>query len=170
MTLTATADIADIRKRGRETQTLVLIAFFLAASSVLGNVVVDPLAHQIKGAGLSALVPDILDNLVSAASMIILVWGLWSAQKVFGRVAAGEVFTRANARGVADIGAAMGWCGVTEVFLTPSLRALIARSGPFDFHWTGWAVVLAALGGAVVLIGRIWALAADIKADSDQIV
>ena len=170
MTVTASVAIGDIQKRGRETQTLVLIVLVLAVLGLVGEIVVSPIVHMARGADARALLTGLRDNLVEALPILILLCGLWSAQKVFGRVAEGEVFTAANAAGVGEIGSAMGWCGLAEVVIVPSIKAWIARSGPFDLHLVGWAMVLAALGGAVVLFGRIWALAAEIKADSDQIV
>ena len=170
MAMTASVDISDIQKRGRETQTVVLVVFVLVAVSVVGDIVVSPIINMMRGADLRALLTGVRDNFIESLPILILMSGLWSAQKVFGRVGAGEVFTAANAAGVGEIGSAMGWCGLAEVVIVPSIKAWIARSGPFDLHLVGWAMVLAALGGAVVLFGRIWALAAEIKADSDQIV
>ena len=170
MAMTASTDIVDIQKRGRETQTIVLIVFVLAVVTLVGDIVVAPIMDMARGADLRVLLNGLRDNVIDALPILILLSGLWSAQKVFGRVAEGEVFTAANAAGVGEIGSAMGWCGLAEVVIVPSIKAWIARSGPFDMHLVGWAMVLSALGGAVVLFGRIWALAAEIKADSDQII
>lgn len=170
MTLPAGADIADIRKRGRETQTLVFIVLALAATSIAGEVFVGPLIHLMRGAAAPALLQGVRDRFIEALPMLILLSGLWSAQRVFGRVAEGDVFTAANAAGVADIGSAMGWCGFAEVVMVPTIKAWVAHTGGLDFALEGWAIVLGALGGAVALFGRIWALAVDIKTDADQII
>lgn len=171
MTSVTAVDAADIRRRGRETQTLVFIVLVLAATSVAGDIVVGPLIRLLRdGAGLAPFLINVRDNAVAAIPLLILLGGLWSAQRVFGRVAEGDVFTTANAAGVGDIGQAMGWCGFAECVLVPTLQVWIARTGVFDFRLEGWAIVLAALGGAVVLFGRIWALAVEIKTDADQII
>ncbi len=171
MTLPTGADIADIRRRGRETQALVFIVLALAATSIVGDVVAGPLIRLFQGtAAAPQLLGGIRDNVIEALPIIILLSGLWSAQRVFGRVADGEVFTAANAAGVGEIGSAMGWCGFAEVVMVPTIKAWVAHTGGLDFALEGWAIVLSALGGAVVLFGRIWALAVEIKADADQII
>ncbi len=170
MTIAVGADMADIRKRGQETQTLVLIVFAVAAVSVVGELVVAPLFQLARGAGSVAIVAGIRDRFVEALPMFFLLSGLWSAHRVFGRVGKGDVFSAANAAGVSEIGQAMGWCGFAECVMTPTLKVWIARAGIFDFQLEGWAMVLAALGGAVILFGPIWALAVEIKTDADQII
>ena len=170
MTLMADADIADIRKRGRDTQTLVLIVLVLAASTIVADVVIGPALRLLKDAALRPFLTDIGATLIDSAPMLILLGGLWSAQRLFGRVADGDVFTAANAAGVGEIGHAMFWCGVAEVLIVPTVKAWMSHDGGFDIHLEGWAIVLAALGGAVVLFGRIWALAVAIKTDADQII
>lgn len=171
MTAVTAVDAADIRRRGREAQTIAFVVLALAASSVAGDIVVGPVLRLLRdGAGLAPFLADMRDNAVAAIPLLILLGGLWSAQRVFGRVAEGEVFTPANAAGVGEIGQAMSWCGAAEVVVVPTVQAWIARTGACDFNLEGWAIVLAALGGAVVLFGRIWALAVEIKADADQII
>ena len=170
MTVIASADMTDIRKRGRETQTLAFIVLALAATGVVGDLLIAPAIDLVHGQALAPMLTRVRDNLVGAIPVLILLSGLWSAQRVFGRVAEGDVFTAANAAGVGHIGQAMGWCGFAEVVLVPTIKAGIAHTGWLDFNFEGWAIVLSALGGAVILFGRIWALAVEIKTDADQIV
>ncbi|MDX2233421.1 MAG: DUF2975 domain-containing protein [Hyphomonadaceae bacterium] len=171
MTFAETIDASDVRRRGREAQTIALILLVLAAVSVVGDILVGPLLRLARsGHGLAPFATDVRDNAIAALPMIILLGALWSAHRVFGRVADGDVFSAANAAGLGAIGQAMGWSGFAAVVMAPTLQAWVARRGGFDVALEGWALVLAALGGAVVLFGRIWALAIEIKTDADQII
>lgn len=170
MTIAVGADLEDIRKRGRETQLLVGVVFGFAVATLAADLVVAPLLNLLRGEAPAVIATVVRDNFIAALPTVFLVSGLWSAQRVFGRVGKGDVFTASNAAGVGEIGVAMTWCGIAEVVLVPTIRSWVTRAGGFDFNLEGWAVVLAALGGAVILFGRIWALAVEIKTEADQII
>ena len=173
MTLVAGAKIVDIRKRGSEHQTLSAVAFWVIAAGVVGDLVVFPVVRMVQSARTadwSTFFPDVLMRVLESMPALILMSGLWCAQRVFGRVAEGDVFTEANAWDIERIGSAMGWCGAAVVFIVPTAKAWIEHASTFDIDLQGWAIVLALLGGAVALIGRIWALAVEIKTDADQII
>jgi hypothetical protein len=169
--------LARIRREGRDTQTLFMVAFWLTLASLIGSLVVWPVVRVAKGAqtgewpgAWAGVVTDIGLRFVEAMPVLILAGGLWSAQRLFGRIADGNVFTAGNAREVSRIGETMVWGGVAAIVIAPTLTGWIKRTTTFDFSFQDWAIVVILLGAAVVLVGRIWGLAAAIKADADQIV
>jgi len=171
MTAIVAKNIADVRKRGAEVQAISAIAFYVLAAGVVGEIVVAPVWDLVKSWGAApwdAWRRDFGVRWVDVLPAMILMGGLWCAQRLFGRVGAGDVFTAANARDLERIGASLGWCALF-VFFEPMLKALITRS-PDDIDFEFWAIVLSLLGGAVVLVGRIWGLAVEVKAENDQIV
>lgn len=171
MTVIAARNLADVRKRGAEVQAISAIAFYVLAAGVVGEIVVAPVWDLVKSWGAvdwAAWRRDLGVRWVDVLPALILMSGLWCAQRLFGRVGAGDVFTAANAKDLERIGASLGWCALF-VFIEPMLKATIMRApGKIDFEV--WAIVLSLIGGAVVLIGRIWGLAVEVKAENDQIV
>jgi hypothetical protein len=165
MTIVAT-DIDMIRKRGREAHDLATIALVFVATYLVVEVVIAPLLKG--GADLALMAAHARDGLIKVVPAAIFGQGLWRARDVFGRVGAGDVFSFANAAGLRDIGWAVIW-GALAASLTPAAQGLVARGG-FIAGMEVWHLLLVALGGAILLFGRIWALAVEIKTEADQII
>jgi len=102
----------------------------------------------------------------TALPSLALLAALWSARTMFKAMAAGDVL---SAHSSAALGRVGDWLIVSAAFGL----AVGPFKDKFDALGTAYfsaLVVLAALGLAVRLLGRIHALAADIAADSRQII
>jgi hypothetical protein len=167
MTVTAN-DIDRVQKSGREARDWSLIALGFAFVWLVVEIAIAPLLPLAGGATLIEIATRLRDALIKAAPVLIFTGGLWSAQKLFRRVGEGDVFSPANAAGVRDIGLALIWGGIVAA-VVPAAQGLVARE-PFHVTLDGWQILVVALGGAILLFGRIWAIAVAIKADADQII
>jgi uncharacterized membrane protein YidH (DUF202 family) len=112
-------------------------------------------------------------ELIIAVPALFYAAGMWRARRVFARVGMGEILTPENSRGVADVGLCLLAGALWSLLLSDGFEPLRAARLPEYLGQIGTAaqdLALAALGLAIVMLGRVWAMAARIKADNDSIL
>jgi hypothetical protein len=112
-------------------------------------------------------------QLFLSAPALFYVVGLGRARRVFRRIGRGELFEKANAEGLVSI----GWfllVGALWAIAAAGLEPVVAEQTiSYVLHAIGAAaaeLALAALGLAIIMIGKVMNAAASIKAENDEFV
>ncbi|MFZ4689129.1 MAG: hypothetical protein ACOYLS_07815 [Polymorphobacter sp.] len=158
----------DLQAKSRSLQSLFGWLFGFGAFLLFSELAYMPLKAVVMAgdaqapaawAGLGRMAADALPSLA-------LLTALWSARAMFKAMAAGDVLSPGSSAALGRVG---DWLIVSAV--------LGLGLGPFEdrFDALGTAyfsalVVLAVLGLAIRLLGRIHALAAEIASDNRQII
>jgi Protein of unknown function (DUF2975) len=126
-----------------------------------------------KGGPVEQALLNTARELVLSVPALLYVAGLYYARRVFMRVAAGEIFVRANGEGLR----AMGRCLLIGGLWAILAEGLVPYSADQPLALTlsevarqSSDVVLAALGLALTLIGKLMTDAASLKSQIDEFV
>ena len=158
---------------------LALVLLGLASLRSTGIVAVVPaIFGAVKVGDLSQAVPAMdtfLRALVRMLPTVCFLGGVWAARGLFARIGRGEIFSPANSRAIAEIGSAMLWGAAVWMIVAPTILALIDQGrGRWGMRVEPEALVLAVIGGAVLMIGQIMARAqsenASLKAELTDFV
>ena len=109
-------------------------------------------------------------------SLILLVpqacylYGVWSLRPAFNEIADGRMFGAAQARALTTLGWSLIAGGVFSVLLLHYLLRLsgVAQAGYLNFDLSD--IVLAVVGGALVLLSHLMAKAHAMKSELDDII
>jgi hypothetical protein len=161
------------RKRCRDLAGVMGWVVVLLLMAIVSDALWEAGLRRLVGQGggdFRATVHAVGVELVKSLPAICLVGALWSAERVFARMGAGEVMTDANAAGLGECGRWVEGAAVAAFVATPSLLAWIAREGGLhvDFEWGHVALFL--LGVALTLLGDVLADAAAARRELDEIV
>jgi len=108
---------------------------------------------------------------IQATPAILYLCGLWAAHRMFARMGRGEVFTAANAAGLASIGASLLWGSAWALALAPTLlRWTEDGFNGLDLRLEGPELVILVLGGALMMLGKVMAQAVVLQAEVDAFV
>lgn len=121
--------------------------------------------------GLRSELLRFLGALVGVLPTLIYLGGVWSAQGLFSRVAKGELFSAANSKSLADIGGALLWGATAAMVVVPWLQSWI--DGEYGFAGVRIeqeTLVLAVIGGAVLMFGRMTNQARRLQSELDEII
>ncbi len=94
-----------------------------------------------------------------------------SAAAIFGRVAKGELFSRANSKDLAEVGGSLLYGAVASAVLVPWIQSWI--DGEYGFsgiHLEMETWVIAVIGGAILVLGRMMTHAGRLQSELDQII
>lgn len=109
--------------------------------------------------------------LIDALPAFVLLGALDAARKLFARLARGETFSGAVGKGVRGMGSALIWAAVAAAVVVPWLHAWVdGRYGFGGLNLEPTNVVLAVVGAALLLLGRLVARAADMKSELESFV
>jgi hypothetical protein len=159
-------------------EAVTVIALVLLALNLLRLVGVVSLGFAawdgVAGGDLSGLWPALnrfLNALVGVLPTLIYLGGVWSAQGLFSRIAKGELFSAANSKSLADIGGALLWGATAAMIFVPVLQSWIAgEHGIGEVRIEQETLVLAVIGGAVLMFGRMMNQARRLQSELDQII
>jgi hypothetical protein len=126
-----------------------------------------------KGGPIADTILKVTKQAVLSAPALFYVVGLSRARRVFGRIARGEVFVRANSEGLTAIGWsllmgalwAIAVAGLEAVPPDQSIDHILSA-----ISYSAADLALAALGLALIMIGRVMNAAATLKAENDGFV
>jgi hypothetical protein len=158
-----------LRRQARIFVFLAGAAGSLAVLSVFVQVVTVA-APLWKGGPIEATLVKTLSELLLSAPALFYVAGLIRARRVFRRIGAGEIFVQANSDGLTTVGATLLigalWAMIVAgleptVSLDPIVRDVAAGASQ---------LALAALGLALLMIGRVMSAAVRLKTESDEFV
>ncbi|MDP2260610.1 MAG: DUF2975 domain-containing protein [Caulobacter sp.] len=159
-------------------EAVTIIALVLLALNLLrlvGVVAVGFAAADAIGSGdLTAFWPELnrfLGALVGVLPTLIYLGGVWAAQGLFSRVARGELFSAANSKSLADIGGALLWGATAAMVIVPWLQSWIdGEYGYAGVRIEQETLVLAVIGGAVLMFGRMTSQARRLQSELDEII
>lgn len=113
----------------------------------------------------------VLRRLVELWPVLIYFGGLLSAAAIFGRVSKGELFSQANSRDLGEVGASLLYGAVAQAVLVPWIQSWI--DGEYGFsgiHLETETWVIAVIGGAILVLGRMMTEAGRLQSELDAII
>lgn len=117
----------------------------------------------------------VLRRLVTFLPVICYLGGVLAAAGIFGRVADGELFSRATSKGLADVGSSLLWGAAAAALVVPLLSGAIDGEAGFQgLRMEPETWVIAVVGGAILMLGRMMAMAqsenASLKAELSDFI
>jgi len=170
--MAAVAEQARLKREARIFRAVANMAIGLTLFSV-GAGIVAAASPLWKGGDASRALRDAGLQVVLAAPALFYVAGLWRALQVFRRIGSGEMLTPQNSKGLSGVGWLLAAGAVWSLTISEGLQP--AQTGQLALYLSEAAVgardlTLAALGLALVMIGRVWSAAARLKAENDSFV
>ena len=156
-------------RKSAQLQTIFGWAFGIGSFLLFSEAAYMPL----KGLILSIGSPDATTALADFATMIVrllpavaLLGALWAARSLFKTYAAGAILTVAGGRQLGRMGDWLTASAVLALLFGSASSKMDSVTGAY----IGTQVALLCVGLAIRLLGQVQSLAAEIKADNDQIV
>lgn len=172
MTSTA-SDPADFARQSARFRDWCAFAVWIILAGIVLRHGVQPLIDMAREGGVEPI--DAADRLlregVTAAPAVLYACALWALRNTFARLAQGVGFEPALARGVGQVGTNLLWGAITAVLIAPNiLNQTDGTPGGFDLRLETASVVIGFVGGALTLLARLFARAADQRAELDEII
>lgn len=165
---------SDIEQQSRKLADMFGWAFWLTAFWLFASVSYLPLKRF--GAALVTPEQDALeaaavfgDVLFAHLPVILAMVAVYTARKLFVQFSRGEIFTPQNGASLTQVGDWLTLSAATALFL-PIIIAGSENAEGVDWSQGYFAIVMVLIGLAIRLFGRTFTIAADIKADNDQMV
>ena len=109
-------------------------------------------------------------GLVDAVAPAAFLVGLWRLGVAFGRFAESGRFAAALADGLRAVGLVLVLGGLFQTFAAPGLKIVAGRGPGYYVGLDAAAIVIAALGAALLVIARLLRRAAALEAELDTIL
>lgn len=165
---------SDIEKQSANLASMFGWVFWLTAFWLFASVSYLPL----KRFGAALVTPEtdaaeaaiaFADILFAQLSVILAMAAVYTARKLFVQFSQGDVFTAQNGATLMRMG---DWLIASAIVALAMqiIEADAAGTVTVDFSGSYFAVVIVLVGLAIRLFGRTFTIAADIKADNDQMV
>lgn len=151
---------------------VVLALQFLGLLGLLGQIgpVIDALGREGRS-GLAEAIAPILRRLVGMLPGLIYLGGVVAAARIFGRVAKGELFSAANSKGLAEVGSALLWGAAASAVIVPWIESwLDGEYGFSGLRLESETWVIAVIGGAILILGKMMAQAGRLQSELDEII
>ncbi len=167
-------DTGSIEKHSRNLAMIFAWAFWIAALWLFADVSYVPL----KRFGASLVTPDrdalesalaFGDAMIGFLPVIFALCAVYTARGLFVQFSRGEIFTPRNGKSLTRVGDWLIASAMAALFVTPTIRYM-SGSQAEDIGASYILIVLVLVGLAVRLFGRTFSIAADIKAENDQMV
>jgi len=135
---------------------------------------IRPIAEAIRfgdTTGLREAFQPVLYRLVDVLPALIYLGGVLAAARIFGRVAGGELFSRANSQGLAEVGSSLLWGPAASALIVPWIKGWV--EGEYGFggiHLETETWVIAVIGGAILILGKMMAQAGRLQSALDEII
>jgi hypothetical protein len=163
---------ASLRRQSRVFRGLAALAVATTLAAVISQLALAA-APLWKGGPVEEALLNTGRQFVLSVPALLYIVALYYARRVFLRIAGGDIFTRDNGEGLR----AMGRCLLIGGLWAMAAEGLVPYSAdqPLTVTMSEVArsssdVVLAALGLALTLIGRLMTTAAAIKAENEKFV
>lgn len=121
--------------------------------------------------GLREAMAPVLGRVIGLLPGLIYLGGVIAAAKIFGRVSRGELFSKANSKGLADVGSALLWGAAASALIVPMVQGWTAGEpgfGGMRLESETW--VIAVIGGAILVLGRMMTHASRLQGELDSII
>jgi hypothetical protein len=164
-----------------QARTFEVIAWFAVATLSLQALafvklllLIGPIADAIRfgdTTGLREVFPPVLSRLVDVLPALIYLGGVLAAARIFGRVANGELFSKANSQGLADVGSSLLWGAAASALIVPWIKSwLDGEYGFSGLRMESETWVIAVIGGAILILGKMMAQAGRLQSELDEII
>lgn len=121
--------------------------------------------------GLRLAAEPVLGRLVEFLPLVIYLGGVVAAARIFGRVANGELFSKANSNGLAEVGSSLLWGAAASAIIVPWIQSWIDGEHGFSgIHLEAETWVISVIGGAILVLGRMMAQAGRLQSELDAII
>jgi hypothetical protein len=163
---------AIVRRQSRMFRGLASLAVAITLAAVVSQIFMAA-APLWKGGPVEEALISTGRQLALSVPALLYVASLYYARRVFLRIAAGEIFVRTNGEGLRAVGRCLllgglwAICAEGLVPYSPDQPLALTMS---EVARSSSDVVLAALGLALILIGRLMTTAAALKAQNDEFV
>jgi hypothetical protein len=148
------------------------VAIVMTLLGVVGQIAVAA-GPLWKGGRLDEALVNTGRQIVLCVPAVLYVTALYYARRVFLRIAAGEILVRSNGQGLLAMGRCLLigglWAMIAEGLVPYSANQPLALTMS-ETARSSSDVILAALGLALALIGRLMTTAAAVKAENDGFV
>ena len=135
---------------------------------------IRPLAEAFRlrdGTGIYEAAQPVLLRLVDVLPALIYLGGVLAAAHIFGRVSKGELFSRANSEGLAEVGSSLLWGAGASAVIVPWIKSWAAGEYGFGgIHLETETWVIAVIGGAILILGKMMAQAGRMQSQLDEII
>lgn len=135
---------------------------------------IGPIGDAIRlgdTSGLSHALQPVLYRLVDVLPALIYLGGLFAAARIFGRVAKGDLFSKANSEGLAEVGSSLLWGAGASAVMVPWIKSWLDGEygfGGIRLESETW--VIAVIGGAILILGKMMAQAGRLQSALDEII
>jgi hypothetical protein len=168
----STSRQATLRRQSRLFRALSSVAVVVTIAAVLSQVTITA-APLWKGGPVEHTLLNVVREVVLSVPALLYIAALYCARRVFLRIAAGEIFVRTNGAGLRAMGRCLLigglWAVVAEglVPYSPDQPLALTMS---EVARNSSDMVLAALGLALTLIGKLMVDASTLKSQIDEFV
>jgi Protein of unknown function (DUF2975) len=163
---------ARLQRQSRVFRGLASLAVLITLTAVVSQIALVA-APLWKGGPVSDALAATARQVVLSVPALLYVAALYFARRVFLRIAAGELFVAANGDGLRAVGRCLligGLWAIAAEGLVPYSPDQPLALNMSEVARSSSDVVLAALGLALMLIGRLMTTAAVLKAENDGFV
>lgn len=135
---------------------------------------IGPIADAVRlgdTTGLREVFQPVLSRLVDVLPALIYLGGVLAAARIFGRVANGDLFSKANSQGLADVGSSLLWGAAASALIVPWIKSwLDGEYGFSGLRMESETWVIAVIGGAILILGKMMAQAGRLQSELDEII
>ena len=163
---------AALRRQSRVFRGLASLAVAITMAAVVSQILMAA-APLWRGGDAGEALTNTGSQVVLSVPALLYVAALYYARRVFLRIANGEIFVRTNGEGLRAVGRCLligglwAICAEGLVPYSPDQPLALTMS---EVARSSSDVVLAALGLALTLIGRLMTTAPALKAENDEFV
>lgn len=170
-------DEAELRNQAKLASLMAIAAVFIIAAALLAALdvlkLIEPFARATStwdwalfGATLVALIHELVP-LIPVAFYLLAVLG---AAGILDHIGKGEYFSERNIRALSDMGGSMAFGGVWATLLVPSISDWTAGLGGYRTNASPAELVILSIGGAILVMGRLFLRARKLEAEMEEIV
>ena len=159
---------ASLKRQARIFDVWATLAVAVALIGV-GAQIVSAAAPLWKGGEVAETLLKVAVQAIISAPALFYVSGLARARRVFRRIGRGDLFSHENSRGLTTIGRAL-LIGAVWAMAAQGLVPINPQDQLSPIGLGAADLALAALGMALLMIGRVMSAAIDLKAENDSFV
>jgi len=148
----------SIRDEARRLEIIAAVISGIIGLGLLFRFMVLPILSALREPALDLrqLSQLLGENLILALPPILFLGALAAARKVCVRLREGELFDRAVARGVRDIGSSLLWGAAALAVITPNLLTWVRGDpGGLELDLELETLIIGFVGAAMMLLGRV---------------
>ena len=108
--------------------------------------------------------------LIMLAPQLCYLYGVWSLRPAFGEVAQGRMFSEAQTKALTTLGWSLIIGSMFSIFLLTNLLRLVQFTEGGFLNFDVSDIVLAVVGGALVLLSHLMAKAHAMKSELEDII